>query len=178
MLELRMLTDKDVPLVEAWLHNRHVKKWYEIPQLGIKIDDWMAEISQREGKFHWLTYLIATWQGQPIGLCQYYRCEDSHDEDFGTLPVRGAYGIDYLIGEESYLGMGLGKGIIALLVDRIFAFPDAKRVTADIDPDNIASKKALLSCGFALLDAKGSRYVICNGSAQPNIKGLLENVNG
>lgn len=160
MLELRLLDDNDVPLVEAWLNNEHVKKWYEIPHMGVTIDDWMHEIKERNGEFRWLTYLVATWQGRPIGLCQYYKCEDSGDEDFGALPLAGSYGIDYLIGEASYLGKGLGKGMITLLVDKIFSFPDAQRVTADIDKGNKASEKALLACGFVLVDAERSRYVL------------------
>lgn len=102
MLELRLLGDDDVPLVEAWLNREHVKSWYEIPHMGVTIDDWMSEINRRNGKFSWLTYLVATWQGRPIGLYQYYKCEDGGDEDFGTLPLAGAYGIDYLIGEPSW----------------------------------------------------------------------------
>lgn len=159
MLELRLLSDNDVSLVEVWLNKEHVKRWYEMPHLGITIDDWMFEIEERDGEFQWLTHLIALWQGRPIGLCQYYKCADS-DEDFGTLPLPGSYGIDYLIGEEAYLGKGLGKGIITLLVNKIFSFPDAQRVTAEIDKNNNASEKALLSCGFKLLDAEHSRYFI------------------
>lgn len=159
MLEFKLLNDQDLPLVETWLNKEHVKKWYEIPDLGITIDDWIYEIKERKGKFQWLTYLIALKQGSPIGLCQYYRCIDS-DEDFGTLPLAGSYGIDYLIGEESCIGKGLGKKMIALLVERIFSCPDAQIVTADIDKDNRASEKALLSCGFTLLDSGRSRYVL------------------
>lgn len=165
MLELRLLDDNDVSLVEVWLNKEHVKRWYEIPHLGVSIDDWVHELKERNGEFQWLTYLIALWQNRPIGLCQYYKCLDS-DEDFGSLPLTGSYGIDYLIGEESYLGKGLGKGMISLLVDKIFSFPDAQRVTADIDNDNEASKKSLLSCGFTLLDAEGSRYVRYNATGR------------
>ena len=159
MLELRLLDDGDVPLVQTWLNKEHVKRWFEIPRLGVTIDDWMDEIKERKGAFHWLTHLMVLCQGRPIGLCQYYRCEDS-GEDFGDLPQEGSYGIDYLIGEESHIGKGLGGEMIALLVDRIFSFPDAQRVTADIDEDNKASERALRSCGFTLRDAKRSRYVI------------------
>lgn len=159
MLELRLLCDHDVSLVEIWLNKEHVKKWYEIPHMGITIDDWLSEINERNGEFKWLTYLIAMWDGSPIGLCQYYKCVDS-DEDFGTLPLTGSYGIDYLIGEEAYLGKGLGKEMVALLVKRIFSFPDTQRVTADIDEENLASAKTLLSCGFSLFDAENSRYVL------------------
>lgn len=159
MLELRLLNDGDVSSVKVWLHKEHVRRWYEIPHMGITIDDWMHEIDERNREYHWITYLIAMWQGRPIGLCQYYKCVDS-DEDFGTLPLTGSYGIDYLIGEEVHLGKGRGKGIISLLAEKIFSFPDARRITADIDKNNKASENALLSCGFTLYDAECSRYVI------------------
>ncbi|HBU12146.1 MAG TPA: N-acetyltransferase [Clostridiales bacterium] len=160
MLELRPLSDDDISLVEVWLNKEHIKRWYEIPHIGITIADWMREIQERNGEFRWITYLIAMYREQPIGLCLYYKCTDSNDEDFGTLPPAGSYGIDYLIGEETYLGKCLGKRIIAMLVDKIFSFTDAERVTAEIDKDNKASEKALLSCGFTLLDVQRSRYVI------------------
>lgn len=160
MLELRLLNNSDIPLIEIWLNKEHVKRWYEIPHLGITIDDWIAEIKEHKGEFKWITYLIVLWQNHPIGLCLYYKCTDNSNEDFGALTLTGSYGIDYLIGEEDYLG----KGIITLLVNKIFSFLDSKRVTADIDKDNKASEKTLLSCGFTLLDADSSRYIINNGA--------------
>ena len=165
MVQLRLLNDDDVSLVEVWLNKEHVKRWYEIPHLGVSINDWIYELNMRNGEFKWLTHLIVLWQGHPIGLCQYYKCEDSKDEDFGTLPIIGSYGIDYLIGEESCLGKGLGKKMITSLVDKVFSFPDAQRVTADIDKENKASERALLSCGFELLDTDNSRYILYNKSA-------------
>lgn len=160
MLELRLLNDADIPLIEIWLNKEHVRRWYEIPDLGITIDDWISEIKEHKGEFQWITYLIVTWQERPIGLCLYYKCEDSKDEDFGTLPLTGSYGIDYLIGEETFLGKGLGKGIITLLVDQIFTLQDAQRVTANVDVNNKASERALISCGFKLVDNGCNRYVI------------------
>lgn len=128
MLQFRLLDDNDLLLVETWLNKEHVKRWYEIPRLGVSIEDWMYEIKERNGEFKWLTYLMVLYDGRPIGLCQYYKCEDSLDEAFGTLPLKGSYGIDYLIGEEAYIGKGLGKAMIALLVDKIFSFPDAREL--------------------------------------------------
>lgn len=49
--------------------------------------------------------------------------------------------------------------MVTLLLDKIFSFSDAQRVTADIDKDNISSQKTLLSCGFKLLDTGRSRYI-------------------
>lgn len=164
MLELRLLNDEDISLVEGWLNKEHVKKWYEIPHLGVSINDWLYELKERNGEFKWLTHLIVLWEGRPIGLCQYYKCEDSRDEDFGILPIAGSYGIDYLIGEEACLGKGLGKEMITSLVAMVFSFPDARRVTADIDKENKASERTLLSCGFELLDTGCSRYVLTHKS--------------
>lgn len=164
MIELRLLNDDDISLVEAWLNREHVRKWYEIPHLGVSINDWVYELKERNGEFKWLTHLIVLCQGSPIGLCQYYKCEDSRDEDFGTLPIKGSYGIDYLIGEEACLGKGLGKEMITSLVNVVLSLPDAKRVTADIDKKNKASERTLLSCGFELLDIGGSRYVLTDKS--------------
>lgn len=120
MLELRALIDSDIPLIEKWLNKDHVKKWYEIPHMGVTLNDWMIEIKNR----------------------------------------KGAYGIDYFIGEESYLGKGVGKQMIMALMDKIFSLPDALRITADIDKKNKASEGVLLSCGFVLFDPVESRYVI------------------
>lgn len=44
MLKFRSLTDDDIPLVERWLHQAHVERWYAIPRLGVTIDDWINEI--------------------------------------------------------------------------------------------------------------------------------------
>lgn len=165
MLALRPLEDHDVPLVETWLNKEHVKRWYEIPHLGITIQDWIHEIKERGGEFRWLTHLIVLWQNRPIGLCQYYKCADS-DENFGSLPLAGSYGIDYLIGEETCLGKGVSKKMVAMLVNQIFSFPDAKIVTADIDKENKASERVLLSCGFTLLDGRDSRYILQKAACQ------------
>lgn len=164
MLELKLLIDSDIPLVEKWLSKEHVKKWYEIPAQDVTLDDWIYELKERNGEFKWLNHLIVMWHGHPIGMCQYYKCEDSIDEDFGSLPRVGSYGIDYLIGEEDYLGKGLGREMILLLVKKIFCLPDAKRVTADIDKNNKASEGVLLSCGFKICDEENSRYVLLKES--------------
>lgn len=165
MLELRPLNDDDISLVEDWLNRRHVKRWYEIPHMGVSISDWIYELKERNREFQWLTHLIVLFQERPIGLCQYYKCEDSNDEDFGTMPVSGSYGIDYLIGEEAYLGKGLGTDMVTLLVRKVFSLPDARRITADIDNENRASEKTLLSCGFTLLDAERGRYILYSKQA-------------
>ena len=45
MLELRLLNDNDISLVENWLSREHVKRWYEIPHMGVSISDWIYAVS-------------------------------------------------------------------------------------------------------------------------------------
>ena len=66
MLQLREFTESDLALAEAWLHKAHVRKWYEIPQLGVTLEDWMMEYKERNGKYQWITHLIVMWQEKPI----------------------------------------------------------------------------------------------------------------
>lgn len=162
MLEFRALCDNDIPLIEKWLKTEHVKKWYEIPRLEITIEDWMSEIAAYKTEFKWITYLIVLYQGSPIGLCLYYKCADAVGEYFGTLELKGSYGMDYLIGEKNCIGKGLGKKLLGLLVDRIFSLPDAERVTADIDKLNRASERVLAANGFELFYSEfgQNRYVL------------------
>lgn len=54
MLQLREFTESDLALAEAWLHKAHVRKWYEIPQLGVTLEDWMMECKERNGKYQWI----------------------------------------------------------------------------------------------------------------------------
>ena len=152
-LSLRPVADSDLALLENWLNKDYILQWYH------DAGEWLTEIKGRNGDFHFITHFIVIKGDKPIGFCQYYDCFEAAEEWYSINGRNEKYSIDYLIGEEAYLRKGLGKGIIALLVDRIFSFPDAERVTADIDKENRASEKALLSNGFMLLDEKHSRYV-------------------
>lgn len=51
MIEFRLMEDSDISLVELWLNKEHVKSWYEIPHLGVTVNDWMTEIKEHKGEF-------------------------------------------------------------------------------------------------------------------------------
>ena len=147
MLKIRLMTDEDMQTVEAWLGKEYVKKWFEIPGV-CSIEEWISEIRGRHDEFKFITHFIALWEERPIGFCQYYKCSDI-DEDWNVnMPLTGVYSIDYLIGEEEFLGKGIGKSMIALLAKEVFSLSDAKRIIARPDESNESSNKALLSAGF------------------------------
>ena len=141
-LVLRPFEDRDMPLVESWLRQDHVRPWYQDPNA------WLLELRERHGAFSFLRHFIVEAHGSPIGFCQYYACADADEEDYRALPREGTYSIDYLIGDNRFLGRGLGRAIVRTLAETIFSLPDARRIAVKPDPENLASRNALLSAGF------------------------------
>ncbi|KPU45853.1 aminoglycoside N(6')-acetyltransferase type 1 [Oxobacter pfennigii] len=151
LLKIRAFEDDDILLMKTWLNKEHVMKWYEDP------DAWLSEIYGRFDKFSFINHFIALYDRNPIGFCQYYICADADEHWYGNIPITGSYSIDYLIGEENYLGKGFGKAIIALLVNKVFSLDKAQRIIVFPEPENIASCKSLLANGF-IFDEKNKLY--------------------
>lgn len=148
---LRPFSDADIPRLAAWLDKEYIKKWYHDP------DEWLHEVQNRHDEFRFLNHFIVTYTGKPIGFCQYYACEDAKEEWYQGIPLAGSYSIDYLIGEEEFLGKGLGKSIIATLVEKIFSLSGAQRIVVQPEEENKASCNTLLSNGF-YFDEANSLY--------------------
>lgn len=152
-LALRTFEEWDLPTVRRWLALPHVAKWYTEPQ------DWLYELEHRKDEFRWLHHFIAEADGVPFGFCQYYEYRMGGESWQGDLPVGGSYSIDYLIGEPSLLGRGLGKWMILQLVRRVRAQTGAARILVQPEPENAASCRALASAGFHF-DAANGVYVL------------------
>jgi RimJ/RimL family protein N-acetyltransferase len=157
VLSLRALDDTDIPLVEIWMSREHIRKWYDIPPV-CTTEDWLAEIKGRYTEYAFITHFIAEVCGRPVGFCQFYACADAEEDWYGDIPLEGTYSIDYLIGEEAFLGKGMGKEMIALLAGKIFSLADAERIIVRPSEENTASCKVLRSNGF-VVDPKTNVYV-------------------
>lgn len=142
-LTLRKFRDADKALFQKWLFADHVAKWYTHPL------DWLEEIDQRESAYAFIHHLIVEYGGVPIGFCQYYAYSEGGEDWHGDIDTRGAYSIDYLIGDPGYIGKGLSTALIAALVGEIRRHADARIILVQPDPSNKASCGALLSAGFA-----------------------------
>ena len=58
------------------------------------------------------------------------------------------FSIDYLIGEEAYLGQGYGKTIVERLTD-VVRQTGAEQIVVQPEKDNAASCRALAANGYA-----------------------------
>ena len=141
-LKLKRITDEDVKLIESWLRKDYIIKWFS------DADEWLHEVKNRDGEFSFISHFIVMNKERTIGFCQYYKCVDAKEEWYGDTVIDGAYSMDYLIGEEEFIGKGLGKEIIRLLNDEIFSLPDSKMIILKPEEDNKPSCNALLANGF------------------------------
>ncbi len=148
-MELRPLRRADLPLVGRWLAEPLVARWWH--------HDSSPEAVERDfgpsldGDDPTALYL-GVHDGRPFGLVQVYRIEDYPEYVAELAPVcpvpPGSLSIDYLVGEPSARGRGLGTALIAAAVARGFAdHPDAADVLVPVALGNEASWRALVRAG-------------------------------
>ena len=92
---------------------------------------------------------IASADGRHFGFVQSYRILDSpsYAEEIG---VGDGAGMDYFIGDETLIGRGLGRAMLAAYLERILfpAFPEERRCIVCYETTNAASGGVLRSLGF------------------------------
>jgi len=154
MIELRPMTEADLPLVRRWLHQPHVARWW--------LQDETAEQQLKEyadcvaGRDHsGTTLLIVVQPGHgPVGWCQWYRWDDTPDEarELGTDP--DDIGFDYAIGDPGATGRGLGTRMIAALVKHVRQHHPGCGILVEPEAANAASRRVLERNGFELIDVR------------------------
>ena len=143
-ITLREINDSDIALLTEWLNKDYILKWYENPA------DWLNEVNGRNGEFRWIHHFIAMAEDTPVGFCQYYDCYDANDmETWYDVTKRGdTFSIDYLIGDERYLGKGYGKATVQRLTETIWEKEQATQIIVQPDADNHASNHVLTANGY------------------------------
>ena len=154
ILSLREINNSDIALLTEWLGKDYILKWYH------DTDDWLREINGRNDEFNWIHHFIVVDEETPIGFCQYYDCYDANDmEAWYEVEKRGdTFSIDYLIGNESYLGKGYGKLIVKLLTETIWQKEQATQIIVQPDEDNHASNHVLMANGYVYDKSKNYYY--------------------
>lgn len=137
--DFRSLTARDLKLVERWLAEPHVRRWWGDPreQLGEIREALDSEATEP---------MIVEHAGRAFAYVQAYdpHLEDGHpyqDQPTGTL------GIDFFIGEPAMLGQGHGAGLLADLAAILFE-EGTPRLVADPDPGNAVAIRTYRKAGF------------------------------
>ena len=149
-MAFRRLTRADFPLVASWLAAPPVARWWN--------HEWTPEAVERDfgtsadGLERGEDWLVLV-DGAPVGLVQRSRVADYEENlrDFATaveVPV-GALTLDYLLGDPTAYGRGLGATMIGAMAARSWDdFPDAPTILVAVVAANIASWRALEKAGF------------------------------
>ena len=143
------LAEDDLPMLHRWLNEPGVVEWWEGEDVS-----WDAVVrdyrTQRDDSTeHW----IASVNGRDVGWIQCYLAADDPDETdaWWALGVdRKAAGIDYLIGDRSDRGHGMGSAVIrAFVIDVVFGqHPEWTQACAGPFAANVASCRALEKAGL------------------------------
>ncbi len=138
-MKIREFKLEDLNLMEMWLAQDYIQKFFGNPQ------DWIKEIAKNINA-DWVNYFIVECH-RPIGFLQYYETDKAPQGEWSDEPI-GTVGIDYLIGEKDYLGKGYGSKIVRLLVELIKSKNKYDYIVADPIAENISSIKVLENNGF------------------------------
>ena len=147
-LAFRRLERSDFELLQQWLSAPHVSYWWGGPRDLAGVEEEFGPCV--DGADPTLVFVVTISEGAiPVGIVQSYMLRDTPGYE-AAVGVPKAAGMDLLIGEPRWIGVGLGKEVIARFVTEIgwSAFPQAKRYMAGPSVRNIRSRRAFERAGF------------------------------
>lgn len=151
-IRFRPLSDADLPMLHRWLNEPGVVRWWEGDDVSWEgvVRDYGGP--RDDGTEHWIATTPAHGD---VGWIQCYAVADSPEEaaewaPHGVHPTAAA--IDYLVGEPSARGAGLGSSMIRAFVDQVVfgRHPGWTQACAAPMVGNVASWRALEKAGFRL----------------------------
>ncbi len=151
MVTLRPMELDDLVLVERWLGQPHVARWY---LAGSSLEAELGDIRLSVSGAQPVHMFVVLHDDEPVGWCQWYVCEidPAWASEMGAQP--GDVGVDYAIGDAARVGGGVGTELIAVLVRLVRSVRPGCGIVADPDAENQASRRVLEKNGFVLVGVK------------------------
>lgn len=154
-ISFRKLKKSDFPLLLQWLETPHVKKWwdseitYTLDLIRKKYDSYVHEYTIKNSVKKSIQAYIINVDKIPAGFLQLYNAHDFFSpEHLLDLPDNlGA--LDLFIGEEKFIGRGIGSQAILKFLSKKNLLYDA--FLADPDVHNQASIKCFKKAGFQII---------------------------
>ncbi|MER5258747.1 GNAT family N-acetyltransferase [Streptomyces sp. NPDC002855] len=150
MISWRRLAETDFPLLRRWLEQPHVARWWNHETSPEAVARDFGPAARGEEASQDLLMLL---DGEPFGLVQRYRFADYPEDvdqlaDQAEIP-QGAMSIDYLIGDPSRVGQGLGTRMIQAIIRATWTdHPEASAVIVPVHADNRNSWRTLEKAGL------------------------------
>lgn len=109
MIDFRPLTEMDFPKLCDWLNRPHMRAHYQ--KVPIDIADVERKYSPRLSPSHPTHCHVVCYQGEPFGKIQCYLLQD-YPEFAAEIGEDDGVAIDPFIGDERFMGQGLGKAML------------------------------------------------------------------
>jgi aminoglycoside 6'-N-acetyltransferase len=143
--------EADLANVTAWLREPHVARWGSPGRTPeTQVEQYRRRIAGQEP----VTMLTVVEAGQPIGWCQWYRWADYPNEATAMHAEAGDIGIDYVIGERTATGRGVGTALVHLLIEEIRRVHGPAGILVAPEATNAASRRVLEKNGFELVEVR------------------------
>jgi aminoglycoside 6'-N-acetyltransferase len=128
-----------------WINSPHVARWWDgEADMCSVTEKYEPRVQSNSPTKVFMIQLGA----HPVGFIQCYRHKDYPEWD-RAIGIGGAVGIDYLIGEPSCIGKGIGSAAIQAMTKIVFdMYSDVDVVVSAPQRDNRASWRALEKAGF------------------------------
>lgn len=149
-ITFRPLSVGDLPKLAVWLAAPHVEEWWPEPHDPASVESRFLPVAQGLDTTEGFVILD---DASPIGYIQRYRLADEPEWRRAVavaidVPDEAA-GIDYLIGDPSAIGRGVGsQAITAFVVELWESLGDITVVVVAVQQLNLASWRALEKARF------------------------------
>jgi aminoglycoside 6'-N-acetyltransferase len=139
-LKLRRATLADLPLLQCWDKQPHVKA----STGDDDVFDWERELPRR---VDWRELLIAETSGRAVGFIQIIDPAEEETHYWGDADPN-LRAIDIWMGEAADLGRGYGTEMMRLALDRCFSDPAVTAVLIDPLFSNLRARRFYERLGF------------------------------
>jgi RimJ/RimL family protein N-acetyltransferase len=148
-ISFRRLRVDDLSLLHKWLNEPFVKEWYGRDEAS-DIDSLVKKYNPRiEGKEPTDCYIVY-YENSLFGFIQTYKISDYPDYSLQlNISTEGIAGVDLFIGEQMFVGKGLGSRMLRkFLKEIVFVRGEISACIVDPELKNIRAIKSYEKVGF------------------------------
>jgi aminoglycoside 6'-N-acetyltransferase len=146
-LQFVSLDESHFLLIHQWFNKPHVQSFYSLRSWTFEeVHKKLMLYLQGEKQ---MKCFIIYYEERPVGYIQSYPIKEHpwENQDLSDEVIQKAAGIDLFIGEEGYLGKGLGREIINQFLEK-YIWPFYRYCLADPDIRNETSIRLFRKCRF------------------------------
>lgn len=143
-LSVRILGERDIPLLAKWLSDPAVLEFYEGRDNPFDYDKAKKVFMDSDDEE---TKCIIEYVHRPIGYIQFYELDEVTKRKYG-FGQELIYGIDQFIGEVEYWNKGIGTLLVNSMTSYLIKEKRAKRVIMDPQAGNLRAIRCYEKSGF------------------------------